>query len=68
MPTCADCAHGMIAMHSSKDKCSHVNNARGYHPHALRHDETLCGTAALWFTPKPAPSAVFKASDASQTK
>lgn len=64
MPTCAECAHGTITEHSAKDKCSHALNVNGYPPYALRHDATLCGEKALWFSPKAQRSAVYKAADA----
>lgn len=61
VPTCAECAHGLITEHSSKDKCAHANNVGGHHPFALRHDETLCGTKAVWFSAPSAKSAIYKA-------
>jgi hypothetical protein len=60
MASCSECQYGHITWHSQEDKCLHVNNT-GYHPYALRHDEKLCGAAATWFAPKPAPTGVFVA-------
>ena len=59
-PTCADCKHGTITLHSSKDRCAHPDN-KGHHPYALRHDATLCGPEAKWHEDKPAREAVYKA-------
>lgn len=65
-PMCAECSFGTITLHSSDDKCSHANNTAGMHPYALRHDETLCGTAGAWFVVKPAPSAIYSAAEATK--
>lgn len=63
-PTCAQCRHGTITAHSAGDKCSSPSNAGGYHPYALRHDETLCGAAGAWYAPAAEKSVVYRAADA----
>lgn len=63
-PTCAECKHGTITEHSSRDKCAHQNNTQGYPPYALRHDETLCGSEAAWFEIRQVLNVTYRAVDA----
>lgn len=62
--TCAECKHGSMGVHSGADKCLHPNNTNGFHPYALRHDETLCGAAGAWSVLKPAPGSDYSAAKA----